>query len=47
MNAYLVASFYRFHMLDKQKLIKKNSQTDQVARIDQRHVKVRFYKNDN
>ena len=30
-------------MVEKQNLIKKNSQTDQVMCVDQRQVKVKFY----
>ena len=36
MNGYLVASFYRFRKLEKQKLIKTNSKTDQVTWVVQR-----------
>ena len=43
MNEYLEASFYKFHVLEKQKLIKTNNQTDQVTRIDQRHAKVKSF----
>ena len=40
-----VPSFYRFHVLKKQNVIKTNSQTDQVTWVDQRHVKVKSYEN--
>ena len=43
MNGYTAASFYGFHVLEKQKLIKTNSQTDQVTWVDQRHMKVKSY----
>ena len=43
MNRYLAASFSDFTFLEKQKLIKTNSQTDQVTWVDQRHVKVKSY----
>ena len=39
MNRYLAASFNRFYVLEKQKLIKTNSQTDQITWVDQRQVK--------
>ena len=42
-NGYLVAFLYRFHVLEKQKLIKTNSQTDHVTWDEQRHVKVKYY----
>ena len=42
-NGYLAVSFHRFHVLEKQKLIKTNNQTDQVTWIDQRHAKVKSY----
>ena len=42
-NGYLTASFYKFHVLEKQKLIKTSSQTNQVKWDDQRHVKVKSY----
>ena len=32
MNGYLAACFYKFHILEKQKLIKTNSQIDPVMR---------------
>ena len=31
MNGYLTVYFYKFHVLEKQKLIKANSQTDQAT----------------
>ena len=33
-NGYLAASFYRLRVPEKQKLIKTNSQTDQVTWVD-------------
>ena len=39
MNGYLAASFNRFHVLEKQKLIKTKNQTDQVTWVDQHQVK--------
>ena len=42
-NGYLTASFYKFHVLEKQKLIKTSSQTNQVKWDDQRHVNVKSY----
>ena len=39
MNGYLAASFNRFHVLEKQKLIMTKSQTDQVTWVDQHQVK--------
>ena len=42
-NWYLAASFYRFHVLGKQKLIKTNSQIDQFMWVDQRHVMIKSY----
>ena len=43
MNEYLAASFCGFHVLEKHKLIKTNSQTDEVTWVDHRHVKVKSY----
>ena len=43
MNWYLAASFYGFHVLEKQKLIKTNTRTDQVMSVDQRYMKVKSY----
>ena len=42
-NGYLAASFSRFQIPEKQKLIKTKSQKDQVTWVDQRHVKVKSY----
>ena len=44
MNEYLGATFYRFHVAEKPKLINTNSQTDQVTWIDLCNSKVKFYK---
>ena len=43
MNGYLTPSFYRFHALEKQKLIKTNSQTEQDTWVKQRQMKVKSY----
>ena len=43
MNEYLAVYFYRFHVFEKQKLIKTNSQTEQVTWVNQRHEKVKSY----
>ena len=43
MNGYLEGSFYRFHVLEKQKLIKTNGQTEQLMFADLSQVKVKFY----
>ena len=43
MNGHLETCFHRFHVLEKQKLIKTNRQTDQVTWVDLRHVKVESY----
>ena len=43
MNGYLAASFYRFHVLVKQKLIKTNEQAEQVTWVDQLQVNVKSY----
>ena len=40
MKKNLAVPFYRFHVLEKQKIIKANSLIDQVTWVDQRHVKV-------
>ena len=45
MNGYLVASFDRFHVIEKQKLTKTNSQIDLVTWVDQRCVIVKSYEN--
>ena len=42
-NGYLTTSFYKFHMLEKRKLMKTNSQTDQVRWV----CEVKSYKNGN
>ena len=42
-NGYLTTCFYKFHMLEKQKLMKTNSQTDQVRWV----CEVKSYENDN
>ena len=44
MNEYLGATFYRFHVAEKPKLINTNSQTDQVTWVDLCNSKVKFYK---
>ena len=43
MNEWIAASFYRFHVFEKQKLIKTNSQTDQDAWVGERYMKVKSY----
>ena len=48
MNGYLAASFYRFHMLENQKLIKTNSRTDQVTSVmvksyETRQLKLKYH----
>ena len=43
MNGYLAPSFYRFHTLEKQKLIKTNSQTEQDTWVKQHQMKVKSY----
>ena len=40
MKKNLAVPFYRFHVLEKQKINKANSQIDQVTWVDQHHVKV-------
>ena len=40
MKKNLAVPFYRFNVLEKQKIIKANSLIDQVTWVDQRHVKV-------
>ena len=43
MDGYLLLLFTELNMLEKQKLMTTNSQTDHVTRVDQDHVKGKPY----